>query len=122
MSSNASASGKVIRYVPLTGSVAGMFLILGSIAFFFPSDQGEILGAAAGILALLGAVWYAAHPFFKSTRRYLLLRAEVVAFVRVVSELNTAVVEGVSRDEIEQTRSRLHASVDRIVAVAGRTQ
>ena len=122
MSNGASPTQRVVRYVPFTGSVAGMFLILGSIAFFFPSDQGQILGAAAGILALLGAVWYAAHPFFKSTRRYLLLRAEVAAFIKLVSGLNAAVVNGASGDEIERTRSHLHASVDRIIAAAGRTQ
>lgn len=122
MSNSASPAQKAVRYVPFTGSVAGMLLILGSITFFFPSNQGEILGAAAGILALLGAVWYAGHPFFKSTRRYLLLRAEVVGFIRLVSGLNTAVVDGASADEIERARSRLHARVDRIVAAAGKTQ
>jgi hypothetical protein len=122
MSNRASPSQKVVRYVPFAGAVAGMFVILGSIAYFFPRDQWQILGAAVGILALLGAVWYAAHPFFKSTRRYLLLRGEVAGFIKLVSALNDAVVNGASTDEIEQARARLYASVDRIVAAAGRTQ
>jgi hypothetical protein len=121
MRNAASALQRFVRYVPLAGSLVGMVLILGSIVFFFDSDAGRVVGAAGGILALLGSVWYAANPFFKSTRRYVLLRAEVVRFIGLARELNAAVVEGASAHQIASARSRLHDAVDRIVAAAGRT-
>ena len=117
-----SSIQRFVKYVPLAGSLVGMVLILGSIAFFFDTDAGKVAGATGGILALLGAVWYAANPFFQNTRRYLLLRSEVVRFIGLAREVNAAVVRGASVGEIELAKARLHESVERIVAVAGKTQ
>lgn len=122
MNKGASSIHKVIRYVPLAASLLGMILIFGSIVFFFETDSGRIVGATSGIVVLLGAVWYAANPFFKRTRRYLLLRTEVVRFIGLVKELNNAVVRGASAAEIERVKSELHNAVNRIGAAAGRTQ
>ena len=122
MNKGASSIHKLVRYVPLAASLLGMILIFGSIVFFFDSDLGRIVGATIGIVVLLGAVWYAANPFFKRTRRYLLLRTEVVRFIGLVRELNNAVVRGAPADEIERAKSELHKAVDRIGAAAGRTQ
>jgi hypothetical protein len=120
MNKGASSIHKLVRYVPLAASLLGMILIFGSIVFFFESDVGRIVGATIGIVVLLGAVWYAANPFFKRTRRYLLLRTEVVRFIGLVRELNNAVVRGAPADEIERAKSELHNAVDRIGAAAGR--
>jgi hypothetical protein len=122
MNKDASSIHKLVRYVPLAASLLGMIVIFGSIVFFFDSDLGRIVGATIGIVVLLGAVWYAANPFFKRTRRYLLLRTEVVRFIGLVKELNNAVVRGAPPDEIERAKSELHKAVDRIGAAAGRTQ
>jgi hypothetical protein len=122
MNKGASLIHKVVRYVPLAASLLGMILVFGSIVFFFETDFGRIVGATSGIVVLLGAVWYAANPFFKRTRRYLLLRTEVVRFIGLVRELNNAVVRGAPADEIERAKSELHNAVDRIGAAAGRTQ
>ena len=65
-----------IRYLPTTAAIVGMILALGSIVFFFESDFRRIIGVSGGILFLLGAVWYAANPFFKNKRKYLALRAD----------------------------------------------
>lgn len=122
MSNGASTTQRVVRYLPLAGSVIGIVLIIGSVAFFFDTNSGRILGAAGGIVVLLGAVWYASNPFLKNTRRYLHLRSEVVGFTRLVSQLNRAVVKGAPSEEIEQIKVRMRQAVDRIAAAAGKTR
>ena len=122
MNQGASSSHKLVRYVPLAASLLGMILIYGSIVFFYEDEFGRIMGATSGMVVLLAAVWYAANPFFKSTRQYLLLRSEVVRFVGLVKRLNNAVVSGAPADEIERAKSELHDAVDRIGAAAGKTQ
>jgi hypothetical protein len=121
MNKGASSINKLVRYVPLAASLIGMIVIFGSIVFF-NSDSGRIVGATIGIVVLLGAVWYAANPFYKRTRRYLLLRAETVRFIEMVKELNAAVVRGAPADEIERKKSEMHNTVDRIGAAAGKTK
>jgi len=122
MSNGVSFIQTVARSLPLAGSLLGMVLILGSIALFVDSDYAKVAGAMAGIMALLGAVWYAAHPFLKSTRRYVLLRTEVVRLIDIARGLNVAVTKGASADDIARTRAELHDAVDRMVAAAGKTQ
>ena len=121
MNKGASSIHKLVRYVPLAASLIGMIIIFGSIVFF-TSDSGRIVGATIGNVVLLGAVWYAANPFFKRTRKYLLLRTETVRFIEVVKELNNAVVRGAPAGEIERIKSDLHSAVDRIGAAAGKTK
>jgi hypothetical protein len=120
--SKRSATERIVKRIPLAGSLIGMVLILGSIVFLTDSDFRRVGGATGGILALLIAVWYSANPFFRNTRRYLLLRAEVVRFIGLARDLNAAVVSGASAAEVERARARLHESVERVVAAAGKTQ
>ena len=101
---------KVIRYMPMAAAVVGMTMTLGSIAFFFETDYGRIAGVTGGMLMLLAAIWYAANPFLKNQRRYLLLRAEVNKFHQVVSELSSAAVNGLPEE------------IERMVAAAGKTE
>jgi hypothetical protein len=122
MNKGASSITKLVRYVPLAASLLGMILIFGSIVFFIDSDSWRIVGAATGIVVLLGAVWYAANPFYKRTRKYLLLRTETVLFIELVKQLNNAVVTGAPADEIERKKSEMHNTVDRIGAAAGKTK
>lgn len=119
MTRDASTSHRVARLIPLVGILAGMTLILGSIALFFERDSARVLGAATGIVALLGAVWYASHPFLTSTRRYVRLRVEVGGFIGLVRELNRAAVGGAPAAELQSAKQRLHDAVERIAAVAG---
>jgi hypothetical protein len=121
MSNGASTIQRLVRYVPLAACLVGIFVILWS-TVLFNSEYPRVAGATAGILVLLAAVWYAANPFFKNTRRYLPLRAEVVRFIDLARELNGAVVDGAAAHEIERSRSLLHEAVERIVAVAGKTK
>ena len=121
MTNEGTLTRKVMRYLPIGAAVAGMVVILGSIVFFFETDYWRIAGAAGGMLLLLAAIWYAANPFLKNQRRYLLLRAEVNKFHQVVSELNSAAVNGLP-EKIERTRSAMHESIKRMVAAAGKTE
>ncbi len=105
----------------MAAAVVGMTMILGSIVLFFETDYGRIAGVSGGMLTLLGAVWYAANPFLKNRRRYLPLRAEVNKFIKLVSELHSAAVNGLP-EEIERTRSAMHESIERMVAAAGKTE
>ncbi len=119
MTSEATLMRKVVRYLPTAAAVAAMIVIFGSIVFFFETDYWRIAGVTGGMLMLLGAVWYAANPFLKNRRRYLPLRAEVNKFIKLVSELHSAAVNGLP-EEIERTRSAMHESIERMVAAAGR--
>lgn len=121
MTKDAAASHRAAKLIPLVGTLAGMTLILGSVAIFFESDRAKIFGAATGILALLGAVWYASHPFITNTRRYVRLRSEVVAFIALVRALNRAAVQGAPAAEIDAAKQRLHDAVERIAGAAGVT-
>ena len=112
---------RIVRRVPLVAAVIGMVLILGSIVFFFETDQGRIVGATGGMFMLLGAVWYAAHPFLKNRRTYLALRSEVDEFIKLVRGLNDAAVAN-QLDEIERTRTAMHKYVDRVVSAAGESE
>ncbi len=66
MTRQATRMHTLVRYLPVAAAVVGMTMILGSIVFFFETDYGRIAGVASGMLMLLGAVWYAANPFFKN--------------------------------------------------------
>ncbi len=112
---------KVVRYLPVAAAVAGMIMILGSIAFYFETDYRRIGGVTGGMLILLAAIWYAANPFIKNQRRYLPLRAEVEQFSKLVRELNRAATNGVP-EEIERTGSAMHECIERMVAAAGKTK
>ncbi len=121
MASKTRLTQKVARYLPTAAAVVGMTMILGSIVFFFETDYGRIAGVVTGMLVLEAAIWYAANPYFKNTRRYLPLRAETEAFIKLVSELNSATVNGLP-EEIERTRSAMRESIERMVAAAGKTE
>lgn len=112
---------KIMRHLPVGVAVAGMIVILGSIVFFFETDYWRIGGAAAGMLLLVMAIWYAANPFLKNQRRYLPLRREVDEFIKLAGKLNRAKVAG-SMGEVGQLRSAMQAQIDRIVEAAGKIE
>ncbi len=112
---------RVAKSIPLIACLVGMTVIMGSVTVFFDDTFRRVIGITAGIFLLLMAVWYAANPFFFSTRRYLQLRTEVVRFIALVRDLNNAVVAGAGAGEVEQARSELHNAIDRIVNAAGKT-
>ncbi len=121
MTNETTLMRKAVRYLPTAAAVVGMTVILGSIVFFFETDYGRIAGVVGGMLVLEAAIWYAANPFLKNQRRYLPLRAETEAFIKLVSELNSAAVNGLP-EEIERTKSAMRESIERMVAAAGKTE
>lgn len=121
MTNQATLKQQMVKRAPMAASVVGMIMILGSIVFFFETDNGRIAGVTGGMLMLLGAVWYAANPFFKNRRRYLRLRSEVTQFIDLVRKLHSSTVNG-QPEEIERTRSAMHEYVERMVAAAGKTE
>ena len=112
---------KLVRHLPAAAAVVGMIMILGSIVFFFETDYGRIAGVASGMFMLLGAVWYAANPLFKNTRRGRTLAAAGGAFITLVTKPKRAAVNGLP-EEIERTSSAMHESIERMVAAAGKTK
>ena len=121
MTNETTLMRKVGRYLPTAAAMVGTTMTLGSYAFFFATDYGRMAGVTGGMLMLLAAIWYAANPFLKNQRRYLLLRAEVNKFHQVVSELNSGAINGLP-EEIERTRSAMHESIERMVAAAGKRE
>ena len=121
MTNETTLMRKAVRYLPTAAALVGMTMTLGSMAFLFGTDYGRIAGVIGGMLMMLAAIWWAAHPFLKNQRRYLFLRAEVNKFHQVVSELNSGAVNGLP-EKIERTRSAMHESIERMVAAAGKTE
>ncbi len=121
MTNQATLTQQILKRAPMAASVVGMTMILGSIVFFFETDYGRIAGVVGGMLVLEAAIWYAANPFLKNQRRYLPLRAETEAFIKLVSELNSAAVNGLP-EEIERTKSAMRESIERRVAAAVTTE
>ncbi len=75
----------------LVTSMAGMTIVLTSVIFFFVEDDSRrILGVTAGLLFLVLAIYYAAHPFLKEERSYLKLRREVEVFLDLTKQLHYA--------------------------------
>ena len=121
MTSQTASIHKIAKYLPTGAAVAGMIMIFASIVFFFETDYGRIAGASAGILVLLAAIWYAAHPIPRHQRRFKPLRTEFNNFKRLVGELSRAGVDGMP-EEIDRTHSAMHESIDRMVEAAGKTE
>jgi len=98
-----------------------MSLVLASVVFFFVEDDfRRILGVTAGLLCLLLAIWYAAHPFLKDERTYTVLRREVGKFVDLTRELHYAAIRG-DAAAFESIRERVPAQVEIVIDTARRS-
>lgn len=114
-------SRKLVAHLPLILSVTGMTLVFASVVIlYFESATGRVVSVSLGLLLLLGGIWYAANPFFKNERKYFALRSELDQFIRLVRELNHASVAGDQPDAVRRATDAMHASVDRMVTLAGR--
>lgn len=105
--------------------VAGMVLVLGAVLFAI-ALRTQLVMAVVGLLMVEGGVWRIAGSILPNERRYLALRAEGDRFIALIRQLNAAAVslheqasDG-ARLAMEETRSAMHRSVERMVAVAGR--
>ena len=107
-------------YIPVASAVLGSAVIIGSVVLIYgPNDPARVVVASVGLGILAVGIWFAAHPLIKSTRRFVSLRREVVAFMDLVKVLNRQAGEGAEPEDIESTKAKMHETVERIVVKAG---
>ena len=110
----------LVSYIPVTTAILGITLIIGSVVLIYgPNDLSRLVLVTFGLGILVVGIWFAAHPFIKSTRRFVSLRREVYGFMDLVKVLNRQAGEGAEPEEIESTKAKMHETVERIVAKAG---
>jgi enoyl-CoA hydratase/carnithine racemase len=106
--------------------IAGMVMVLAAVLVVV-SPQAKLALVVLGLLLVEGGVWRLAGSVLPNERRYLALRAESNRFVAMVRQLNSAAIAvrqletPGARMALEETKRAMHRSVDRMVAVAGRT-
>ena len=99
-------------------AVLGATFVVISV-FLFDGDQ-DLLQATSvvlGLVILLATIWFAAHPFVSSSRRFGHLRGEVDEFIDLVRALHAQVLGRARPEDIENTTAELHEAVERIVLV-----
>ena len=110
-------------YIPVTSAAVGIIVVVGSVVFFFVEhDLRRLVAVTFGLGFLVASIWFAAHPFFRNTRRYLHLRSEVEGLIDLARTLNEQVVASVAPEEVERTKARMHEAVERTVTAAGKTK
>ena len=106
--------------------VLGTLVILGAV-LLVGDVRAQIVLVVAGLILVEVGIWKLASPLLPNERRFHALRAEVDRFIDLVRELNEAAVRGrdaAGADEsasLERTRAGMHASVERMTHVAGKT-
>ena len=105
----------------------GVVLILSAV-LFMPEFPGQVAIVILGMLLLEAGVWKLAHHVLPSERQYLALRDETEGFLTLVRHLNAAALmvkahdSPTHRQAFEDVRQAMHQTVDRLCAVAGRTE
>ena len=103
-------------------SLAGSTIVLTSVIFFFVQDDvGRVLGVTAGLLFLLLAIYYAAHPFLKEERSYLELRREVQHFLDLTRELHYAAIRE-DHAAFESIKERVPAQIEILIETARKSK
>lgn len=112
--------------LPFIATLIAMFAIADP---FVLAVNVRVLIGVAGLLLLQASVWRLANPLLPDDRRYLALRGEAEHFLDLVRQLNRVAVpvrakgEAVADDpEVEVVRGEMHASVDRMVKLAGQRE
>ncbi len=109
-------------YVPVVTAVVGITLVIGAVVLIYgPNDISRLVVATVGLAILITGLWFAAHPFFKSSRRFIALRREVEEFIELVKLLNEQVVETAEPENVAQTTAKMHEAVERMAAEADKT-
>ena len=110
---------KVNRYTPLVTSLVGLALVASSL-LFLDNLTMWFTTIILGLIALQGGVWYAAHPFLTSERRFLGLRNELDRFVTLVRQLNRAAIDPEADGNFEAVKAEMLESVERMSRLAGK--
>lgn len=117
---------KLRRILHLMVPAMGMALIIGAV-LFGESLVVQLFLVIAGLLMTEAGLWRLADPFLPDERKYLALRTETDHFMALVRQLNSAALslgEGDDRGArfaLDEVRTEMHRSVDRMVDFAGKT-
>lgn len=118
---------RTVRKLVNTGlPVLGTLVILGAVLLVIDL-RAQIVLVVAGLILVEVGVWKLASPLLPNERRFHALRAEVDRFIGLVRELNEAAMRGRAATgadaaaTLEEARAGLHASVERMALVAGKT-
>jgi len=118
---------RILRQSCDTGlPILGVVVILSAV-LFMPEFRGQVAIVVFGILLLEAGVWKLAHHVLPSERQYLTLRDETDGFITLVRHLNAAALMVKAHDSpthrhvFENVRQAMHQTVDRLCAVAGKT-
>ena len=106
----------------MVAAIVGATLVVGGVVFFYvESDLRRLVSVSMGLGIVMIGVWFAAHPFVRSTRRFKPLRKEVDEFVDLVRVLNAQAVAKAEPDDVARTAAKMHEAVERLVTKAGQT-
>ncbi len=123
MTNRKRGTRSLVSYIPVVAAIVGATLVVGGVVFFYvESDLRRLVSVSIGLGIVMIGVWFAAHPFVRSTRRFKPLRKEVDEFIDLVRLLNKQVVEEVAPEDVARTTAKMHEAVDQMVAEAGKTR
>ena len=117
---------KLRRLLHLAVPAVGMALVIGAV-LFGDSLPVQLFLVVAGLLLTEAGLWRLADPFLPDERRFLALRAETDHFMALVRQLNAAALalgggdDQGSRFALDEVRTEMHRSVDRMADFAGKT-
>ncbi len=110
----------LVSYIPVIAATLGITLIIGSVVLIYgPNDLRRLILVSFGLGILVVSIWFAAHPFIKSSRRFMHLRGEVEEFMDLVKVLSHQ-AQAADAANIESTRAKMHEAVERMVAESGK--
>lgn len=107
--------------IPVMSTLTGLLIIYGGF-IVLDNDIHKLIAVTIGLVMLEIGLWYGANPVLTSERKYKALRQEIDRFINLARELNSAVVQELSREEVLLVKNAMHASVDLMAQLAGKTQ
>lgn len=105
---------------PVLSTLTGLLIVYGGF-ILLENDIHKLVAVTIGLVFLEIGLWYGANPVLTSERRYKALRHEVDRFINLTRELNSAVVQGLSQEEVDLVKNAMHKSVDLMGQLAGKT-
>jgi hypothetical protein len=107
------------RHIGLGTAGLGTLIVLSSF-LFLDNLFAWYATVMLGLLVVMAGFLYAAYPVLTSERRFLALRAEVDNFVFLVRQLNSAATPRSGEAPLEEVKSAMIESVERMAALAGK--
>ncbi|MGK7912895.1 MAG: hypothetical protein AB4050_15690 [Synechococcus sp.] len=106
---------------PVMSTLTGLLIVYGGF-ILLQNDIYKLVAVTIGLVFLEIGLWYGANPVLTSERRYKALRNEIDRFINLARELNAAVVQGLSQEEVDRVKNAMHSSVDLMGQLAGKSQ